>query len=310
MEPVSAGPGTRRRFAYLTADVFTRQPLTGNPLAVFPEAKGLSSAEMQAVARETNLSETVFVFPPDNPAHTRKLRIFTPGGELPFAGHPTLGAAHVLAVTGRVPLPADTVELVLEEGVGPVRVTVTARDGVPLLTQLQVARLPEEGPAPPPREALARVLSLRPDDLLFGEDRPEAWSCGVPFLFVPLRDEDSLDRVRIDLGAWEQQVASFWAPHLYLFVPRPGPEIKARMFGPAMGIVEDPATGAGVAALAGYVARRNPKAQALRFTVRQGVKMGRPSTLLVEADRADDGALRAVRVAGESVLVSEGSFWV
>jgi trans-2,3-dihydro-3-hydroxyanthranilate isomerase len=316
MEPVSAGPVTRRRLSYLTADVFTTTPLTGNPLAVFPEAKGLSAAEMQAVAREMNLSETVFVFPPENPAHTRKLRIFTPGGELPFAGHPTLGTAHVLVATGRVP--TDTVRsgilsIVFEEVVGPVAVHVTLRDQTPIRTQLVSARLPEEGPAPPANEVLARVLSLRPEEIEIGGDRPEAWSCGVPFLFVPLRSEASLSRAHLDIAQWQAHTSAYWANHLYPFVRADDPGLlHGRMFGPAMGIVEDPATGAAAAALGGYLHKRRAPGgdPVLRVAIRQGVAMGRPSTLYLEAERGTDGRLAAVRVAGESVLVSEGTFWV
>jgi trans-2,3-dihydro-3-hydroxyanthranilate isomerase len=308
MEPVSAGLVTRRRLSFVTADVFTSRPLTGNPLAVFLEAKGLSAAEMQAVAREMNLSETVFVFPPENAAHTRKLRIFTPGGELPFAGHPTLGTAHVLCATGRLPLTGESVDIVFEEGVGPVRVTVSLKEGLPVRTQLHATHLPQPGPTPPSREAVARVLSLRPEEVLDGEDRLEAWSCGVPFVFVPLRDPKALEQARLDLGQWQAHVASYWAPHLYLFVRKGDAAVEARMFAPAMGIIEDPATGAAVAALAGYLGARRPEG-GLRVTVHQGHAMGRPSTLFVEADRGP-GGLSAVRVAGESVVVSEGSFWV
>lgn len=316
MEPVSAGPVTRRRLSFLTADVFTATPLTGNPLAVFPEAKGLSAAEMQAVAREMNLSETVFVFPPDNPAHTRKLRIFTPGGELPFAGHPTLGTAHVLAATGRVPVESargGVLHIVFEEAVGPVAVQVTLRDQFPIRAQLVSARLPEEGPAPPPNEVLARVLSLRPEEIAGGDDRPEAWSCGVPFLFVPLRSETSLARAHLDVAQWQTQLSAFWANHVYPFVRSEDPGLlHGRMFGPGMGIVEDPATGAAAAALGGYLDKRRAPGgdPVLRMAIRQGVAMGRPSSLFLEAERSADGRLFAVRVAGESVLVSEGTFWV
>jgi trans-2,3-dihydro-3-hydroxyanthranilate isomerase len=316
MEPVSAGPVTRRRLSFLTADVFTRTPLTGNPLAIFPEAKGLSPAEMQAVAREMNLSETVFVFPPENPAHSCRLRIFTPGGELPFAGHPTLGAAHVLAATRRVPVESargDILDLVFEEAVGPVAVRVTLRDQFPIRTELLSARLPEPGPPAPAIDLLARVLSLHSEEIADGADRPEAWSCGVPFLFVPLRSEEALRRARLDVSAWQAHLASFWASHVYPFAyGEPPGLIHGRMFAPEMGIVEDPATGAAAAAFAGYLDRRRPSGMGpvLRTTIRQGVAMGRPSTLFLEAESGPDGRLRAVRVAGESVLVSEGTFWV
>jgi trans-2,3-dihydro-3-hydroxyanthranilate isomerase len=311
MEPVSAGLTTRRRFSFVTADVFTRQPLTGNPLAVFPEAKGLSPAEMQAIARELNLSETVFVFPPENPAHTRKLRIFTPGGELPFAGHPTLGAAHVLAATARIPTNAVRLEIVLEEAVGPVKVGVELRDGVPVRTELEAFRLPEKGPAPPPRETLARALSLRVQDLAESDaDQAECWSCGVPFLFVPLADPDALSRARLDRGLWQSHLAGLWAPHVYPFArAASGREVDARMFAPAMGIEEDPGTGAAAAALAGYLGTRTAPGESLSVVIRQGAAMGRPSTLFVSATK-EGAALTSVRVAGESVLVSEGTLWV
>jgi trans-2,3-dihydro-3-hydroxyanthranilate isomerase len=157
------------------------------------------------------------------------------------------------------------------------------------------------------------VLSLRPEEIASGNDHPEAWSCGVPFLFVPLRDEGALSRTRLDIAQWQSHLASFWANHVYLFVPAQAPSlVHARMFAPEMGIVEDPATGAAAAAFAGYLNRRRP-AEAepvLRATVRQGAAMGRPGTLYIEAERSADGRLCAVRVAGESVLVSEGTFWV
>jgi trans-2,3-dihydro-3-hydroxyanthranilate isomerase len=309
---VSAGEATRRRFTILTADVFTGAPLTGNALAVFPDAKGLSAAEMQAIARETGLSETVFVFPPDDPRHTRKIRIFTPRIELPFAGHPTLGTAHVLVATGRTPGTSENLTLILEEGVGPVRVRVRLREGAPLFTQLEAARLPEPGPAPPDLEVAARLLSLDPGDLAAPPRHAETWSTGVPFLFIELLGREALGRVRLDRSLWTRHVADSGAPHVYVFTlePAPGEDAQARMFAPAMGIDEDPATGAAVTALAGLLGRRDPRPSAgLRWTIRQGVEMGRPSTLHLEADK-QDGRLTAVRVGGETVLVSEGTLWV
>src|SRR5215212_1868365 len=133
-------------YRFYTADVFTNRPFGGNPLAVLPAAQGLTPAQMQQIAREFNLSETVFVLPPENPRHTCRLRIFTPGGELPFAGHPTVGAAYVLALIGDIALVGEATPVVFEEGVGPVAVTIRARDGRPVFAQLTVARLPEWGP--------------------------------------------------------------------------------------------------------------------------------------------------------------------
>ncbi|MGH7528009.1 MAG: PhzF family phenazine biosynthesis protein, partial [Gemmatimonadales bacterium] len=155
---------TRHRF--VTADVFTDRIFGGNQLAVFPDARGLGTEQMQAVARELNLSETTFVFPPERSEHTRRLRIFTPGTELPFAGHPTIGTGFVLASTGEIPLAGDLTQVVFEEGVGPVSVSIRAAEGRPSFVQLTATQLPEFGPAPPAQERIAALLSLDPSDLV------------------------------------------------------------------------------------------------------------------------------------------------
>jgi len=147
-------------YKYHTADVFTDVPFGGNQLAVLPNATGLDDRQMLAIAREFNYSETVFVFPAETPAGTRKLRIFTPGSELPFAGHPTVGTAYVLTETGEINLDGDETTIILEEGVGPVPVLIRAQDGKPVFMQLTAARPPERGPAPTDVGALADVLSL------------------------------------------------------------------------------------------------------------------------------------------------------
>jgi trans-2,3-dihydro-3-hydroxyanthranilate isomerase len=300
------------RYRYLTADVFTDQPFGGNPLAVFLEAQGISDARMQQVARELNLSETVFVLPPADPRHTRQLRIFTPATELPFAGHPTVGTAFVLAATGEVALTGATTSVVFEEGVGPVPVTIRAVEGRPVFSELTAAKLPEVGPAVPSVGELAEMLSLAPEDLLdgpLGTDHPEAVSCGVPFLYVPLRNRDAVRRARVRIDRWEALLSGFWATEVYVFArdpELPGSQIRSRMFAPRMGIVEDPATGAATASFGGYLAARSPERYGtLRWVIEQGFEMGRPSLLHLEVDKRD-GAVTAVRVGGASVLVSEG----
>jgi trans-2,3-dihydro-3-hydroxyanthranilate isomerase len=297
------------RYRYLTADVFTDRPFGGNPLAVLPDARGLSDPRMQQVARELNLSETVFVFPPDDAQHTRKLRIFTPGTELPFAGHPTVGAAFVLAATGEIPLAGPETRIVFEEGVGPVPVLIRAEGGKPVFSELTAAKLPEVGPPPPSILDLAEMLSLDPADLLDEGDAPEAVSCGVPFLYIPLRDRDAVRRARLRHDRWEALVAGFWASDVYVFArdpELPGSHVRSRMFAPRMGIAEDPATGAATASFGGYLASRSPERDGtLRWVIEQGFEMGRPSILHLEADKRD-GRVTAVRVGGSSVLVSEG----
>jgi trans-2,3-dihydro-3-hydroxyanthranilate isomerase len=299
------------RYRFYTADVFTSQRFGGNPLAVLPDARGLDAAAMRAITREFNLSETVFVFPPEDPAHTRRVRIFTPGAELPFAGHPTVGTGFILAAVGEIPLTGETTRIVLEEGVGPVPVAIRSQDGRPVFSQLSAARMPEYGPPPPPPEDVAAVYGLTPEDLLGGDFGMEAVSCGVPFLFVALRGRDALARIRLDRQRYDQVLAPFWAREAYLFCFEPeraGSDLRARMFAPFMGIVEDPATGAAATALAGYLARHAPSSQPTqRWVVEQGFEMGRPSILEVEMDQAG-GQIQAVRVGGASVLVSEG--WI
>ena len=298
-----------RSIAFVTADVFTGERFGGNQLAVIPDARGITDDEMLAITREFNYSETTFVLPPDDPRHARRVRIFTPAREIPFAGHPTVGTAHVLAALGDIPLTGPETLIVFEEGVGPVSVTIRARDGLPVFAQLQAARLPETGPLPPGRAALAEVLSLQTEDLLDGDSAPQAMSCGLPFLFVPVRDRTVLKRARVNTAAWEKTLASYWAPDVFVFSrdpQRPGSDVRARMFGPGVAVIEDPATGSAAVALAGYLGSRDPRRDGtLSWVIEQGFEMGRPSILHAEADKKG-GAITAVRVGGETVLVSRG----
>jgi trans-2,3-dihydro-3-hydroxyanthranilate isomerase len=298
---------------FFTTDVFTSELFGGNPLAVFPSARGLDPGLMQRIAREPNLSETVFVLPPEDPRNTRKLRIFTPSRELPFAGHPTLGTAFVLASIGEVALDGGSAAIVFEEGVGPVPVSIKGASARPTYCELTAARTPEFGPPPPPLDEIAAVLSLRPDEIRTDDLTPRAASCGVPYFFVPLRDRGTLARARPDVSVWERCFSRWWAPQLFPFIEtagRGGVDIQARMFAPEFGISEDPATGSAAAALAGYLAAAGPKGTgSLRWVVDQGIEMGRPSRLFVECDRDGEDIL-AVRVGGAAVMVAEARFAV
>ncbi len=294
---------------FCTLDVFTDTRFGGNQLAVLPDARGLDPDQMATIAREFNLSETAFVLPPDDPAHTRRVRIFTPGGELPFAGHPTIGTAHALAALGHIQLTGDITRIVFEEGVGPVPVSIRSRNGVPVFAELSVAKLPETGAPPPSRSALADLLSLEVADLTGGTWSPQSVSTGVPFLFIPVRDRNVLKRARVKLDRWEAILKASWAPEVFVFSRDPereGSHIRARMFAPGLGIGEDAATGSAAAALGGYLAARDPvKDGTLRWVVEQGFEMGRPSIIEVEADKTD-GRITAIRVGGASVMVSRG----
>jgi trans-2,3-dihydro-3-hydroxyanthranilate isomerase len=300
------------RFRYLIADVFTDVPFGGNQLAIFPDARGIPEHRLLDVAREFNYSETTFVLPPTDPAHTRRVRIFTPAAEIAFAGHPTVGTAHALAEIGDIALPGETTRVVLEEKVGPVSVVIRARHGKPVFAQLSVAKLPEVLAPPPPREALAAALGLELAELLGDAWDPATLSCGLPFVFVPLRDRAAVARARIRMNAWEAAFEGMETKEIFVFAAggeRPGSDYHARMFAPGLSVPEDPATGSANAALAGYLAVRHPMKRrdgTLRWVVEQGFEMGRPSMLEVEADVAG-GAVTAVRVGGATVLVCDGT---
>ena len=298
------------RLPFHTADVFTDRPFGGNPLAVLPDARGLSGEQMQTIAREFNLSETTFVLPPDDPAHTCKVRIFTPAAELPFAGHPTVGTALVLAWTGAVALTGAETDIVLEEGVGPVPVRLFAEDGRAVRAELTAARLPVLGADAPPLPDLAASLSLPEAAVETGGGGPAIADAGIPFLLVPLAGPDALAEARIDHGVWSRTLSGGPAENPFLFCRTGEREVRARMFAPALNIAEDPATGSAVTALAAHLARLSETRDGTEaWTIHQGVEMGRPSRLALSMD-FDGGALSAVRVAGGAVPVMSGEIAV
>ncbi len=300
-------------FQFLTADVFTSARFGGNQLAVFPNAQDLDPALMPCIAREFNFSETTFVLPPKDPKHTRKVRIFTPGGELQFAGHPTVGTAFILATIGDVRLTGAETRIVLEEGVGPVPVTIRAQDGKPGFAQLSVAQLPQYGPPAPSAADLASALGLEAGDVLSNDWHAEAVSCGTMFLFVPLRNRAALARARVRPDDFERVLKGYVTEKVFLFCDEPelpGSHYRARMFAPTIGVPEDPATGSACVGFGGYLAKRDQRADGtLRWVVEQGFEMGRPSILEVEVDKKA-GAVAAVRVGGNSVLVTRGEMIV
>ncbi len=295
---------------YHLLDVFTDRAFGGNPLAVFPDATAIDAATMQQVAAELGLSESAFVLPARRAGAAWRLRIFTPRIELPFAGHPTLGAARLLADLGMAPRHGAESRFTLEEETGLVEVSVRDRSGSEPFAELAAPEPPVRGPEPPPASSLAEMLGLDETDLADQPARPEAYSAGVPFLYIPLRSRSALARVQVDLGQWRTLASGWWAPHVYVYCREPEDsraDIRARMFAPGMGITEDPATGAAAAAFAGVLEAGSPPGDGtLAWTVEQGVEMGRPSLLRIEADRAG-GRLVAVRVGGASVRVGEGT---
>jgi trans-2,3-dihydro-3-hydroxyanthranilate isomerase len=295
----------RRRF--VTLDVFTRRRYAGNPLAVVLESDGLDGAAMQAVAREFNLSETVFVLPPADPAHRARLRIFTPASELPFAGHPTVGSAVLL---NRIDGGPGRRDLVVEEGIGPVHCAVEAIDGDTGRARFALAKLPQAAGAAGERAAIAAALGLAEDDIGFDAFVPGRWSAGVLFTFVPLAGLDAMRRCRANTAHWNAAFGEGHGTGAFLFcreTVEPGHAFHARMFAPRSGIPEDPATGSAAAALAGVVARYGRVADGEHeLAIEQGYEMGRPSLIRLSMS-IKAGQLTAGAIAGEAVVVSEGT---
>jgi trans-2,3-dihydro-3-hydroxyanthranilate isomerase len=295
-----------RRFQ--TLDVFTETAMAGNPLAVVLDAEGLSDEKMQAIAGEFNLSETVFVFEPRNAINSARVRIFTPKRELPFAGHPTVGAAALIA-NQRAPdlLRAQDLRIVLEEPIGDVVCVARRRKGQALAAYFELPKLPERRKdRPPSTPEIAASLGLEPDDIGFDGHAPSVFSAGAPFLFVPVRSQDAIGRAAPGIMPW----ATKGGPATYVYTretERDGSAYHARMFAGAWGVGEDPATGSAVAAFAGIVqAFDRPRDGEHMLTIEQGFEMGRPS-LIALGLVVENGALVSATIGGSVVIVSSGS---
>lgn len=292
------------KLSYLLLDVFTRKRLAGNPLAVVFKADGLTTERMQAIAFEFNLSETVFVMKPKLEKHTAALRIFTPRVELPFAGHPTVGAAVALGLINR----ATAVRL--EEQVGVITCVVDKIERQAANAHFSLPVLPEEfGPAPG-AGAIATALGIDLDEIGCGAFRPAAYSAGVPFYLVPVRDAAVLQKLKLERRGWAETFP-LGRGSIYVFTltpDEPGIDIAARMFGGGLGVGEDPATGSAAAALIGLLATRAPDGQSL-YTLRQGYEMGRPSQISMQLRKVDDRLVHG-GIGGDAVVVGEGTIEV
>ena len=308
-----------------TLDVFTDRTFGGNPLGVFPDAAHLPDLLMQRIAREMNLSETVFLGPPETDQGTARVRIFTPGREVPFAGHPTVGTAIFLAARsmggagdGLDRSRSGSARIILEENVGPVPVEVRIEDARPVFAMFTTALLPEHRPSPHANAELAAMIGLDEGDL-GGEGpggaalEPEMVSCGLEYFVIPVRTIDAVRRAALDTARWQRMLADAWAHHVYIVcmdAEGEGVDVRVRMFAPGSGVAEDPATGSAAAALGGYLSKVDGSEQAsLRWTVEQGIEIGRPSIIRVEADRVG-GATSAIRVGGNAVEVASGTMTV
>lgn len=298
--------------AYHILDVFTERPFGGNPLAVVLDADRLSATEMQAIAREFNLSETVFVLAPTSPGHTARIRIFTPSRELPFAGHPTLGAAILLAEQKANPGNGDAI-IALEEEIGSVRVGVRMRGGAATFGEFDAPKA-ANSPAPllEPEEISAGV-GLIPTEIGFENHKPTLIKGPTTFAFLPVANLEAIARVRVASGHWARAFTDRDIHGVFLYTRqcvRTHSAFHARMLAPDLGIPEDPATGSAAASFAHVINEFDtlPDGTHKRL-IEQGIEMGRPSTIALVMTIAR-GKLEGVRIGGHAVRIAEGSLKV
>lgn len=286
---------------YTLLDVFTTERLSGNPLAVVTRADGLHDDQMQRIAAEFNLSETVFITKPKAERHTAAVRIFTPAVELPFAGHPTVGAAVVLGLESK----ASAIRL--EEAIGVITCVIERTDRRTGNARFALPHLPAEVGKAPDKNKIAMALGLEPDEIGYGAHQPSVWSAGVIFYLVPVKGPASLRRVTPDRRGWTEIFPlGHGSVYVYCETPdEPDNEYAARMFSPGMGLGEDPATGAAAAALIGALAPDAPGGQT-EYRLRQGLEMGRRSLITMQI-RKDGDTLTHGGIGGSAVVVGQGS---
>jgi trans-2,3-dihydro-3-hydroxyanthranilate isomerase len=290
-----------RKLEYQLVDVFTDVPFGGNQLAVFVDGSSVPAEMMQVIARELNLSETTFVLPPENPGAQFRLKIFTPAEELPFAGHPTVGTGFVLKHLGLIPNEGN---VVFEENVGLIPVTLS-RDGRVTMTQ----PTPQFGDIFADRQIIADMLSIAADCLA---DLPiQVVSSGVPFLYVPVTDLATIRKIKLRTDLWERILKGWSASNVLVFtreVEQPDSTVHSRVFAPAIGIVEDPATGGASGPLGAYLVKHgvvSPMNSRVSIISEQGFEMGRPSKIYIDLQMSGD-SFRQVQVGGYTQFIGGG----
>ncbi len=296
------------RLKFHTLDVFTNERFSGNPLAVVLDADALDMPAMLKIAREFNLSETVFVMASAKPAHTARVRIFTPGGEVPFAGHPTVGVAALLAELRSPETNGERDALiVLEENIGTVRVGVRQRPGGAAHAEFDAPKLPEPSAGVPPVDLLAAALGLIPSEIGLENHRPSAYTAGLPFVFVPVQTLDAIARASVHMAHWGSAFGASHAAYLYCReTVHATSNFHARMFAPNLGVNEDPATGSAAAAFAAVTQRfDSPRDGTHKKIIEQGFEMGRPSFIELSMV-VKQGKLETVRIGGNAIRLMDG----
>ncbi|MGE3247057.1 MAG: PhzF family phenazine biosynthesis protein [Beijerinckiaceae bacterium] len=296
---------------YFILDVFTEHKLAGNQLAVVRDCEHLSDEQMHAIAREFNLPETIFVLPPRDPVNTARLRIFTPAIELPFAGHPTIGGAVLIAQEdARDMLGRQELVIAIEEQVGLIHCSVRKPPGKAARAVFDLPQLPKRLDGAPPRDDLARALALSADDIGFGTHVPSHYSAGVGFVFVPVASLEAIGRAKPNLGVWDSVFSHPQGRGCYVYTQEVASEashVHARMFAPPFGITEDPATGGAAAAFAGVCMEfEQPGDGEHQVVIEQGLEMGRPSEIVLSMT-VQGGALIQASIGGAAVLVANGT---
>jgi trans-2,3-dihydro-3-hydroxyanthranilate isomerase len=298
-----------RRF--VTLDVFTGDAFAGNPLAVVLDSEGLDTSGMQTIAKEFNLSETVFVFPASDPHQRADIRIFTPGRELPFAGHPTVGTAVLLALLDQNGAPGAAA-FGLREQVGVVPCVVEVKDEKRGVARFRLPRLPFSWGEGKESTDCAWALGLDPTEIGFDRHVPSRHSGGVAYDLVPVASLEALAKSKPQGEAFDKAFLDSDHPAAYVYARIPNGEglrFRARMFGPGMGIAEDPATGSAAAAFAGALMQCEPLGDGEHnIVIEQGVEMGRPSEIYLQMV-IKDGALVSAEIGGEAVMVSRGEIF-
>ncbi|MDX2288684.1 MAG: PhzF family phenazine biosynthesis protein [Hyphomicrobiaceae bacterium] len=302
------------QLAYHVLDVFTSQAFAGNPLAVVLGADTLDAARMQAIAGEFNLSETVFVRSPQNPVHSANVRIFTPKTEVPFAGHPTVGTAILLAGLNAPDINSERDAIViLEQAVGPVRIGVRLKPGAAAYAEFDAPKLPKDAGQLPPLDKLAAGVGLIPNEIGFENHKPRCFAAGPAFALIPVASLAAIEKAAVSPRHWAEAFEEQGLVGAYLYTRQclhTAASFHARMFAPGAGVAEDPATGSAAVCLAGAVQIFDalPDGQHRRV-VEQGYEMGRPSEIIVTAV-VKAGKLETVRIGGRAVKVMSGTLTI
>ncbi|MFM8552792.1 MAG: PhzF family phenazine biosynthesis protein [Nitrospiraceae bacterium] len=302
----------RRRLRFYQADVFTDLPFGGNPVAVVPDGTGLSDHELQQIAREMNLSETVFVLPPTDPAAAVKLRIFTPSQEIPFAGHPVIGTFYVLASLGHLPIKDPVTRLLYECNIGLFPVEIHLHDEAVTRVVMSQPKPQFLGAVEPMQDLfeVAKALGLTKGQIDGTKLPVEVVSTGLPVMIVPVRTLTAVRSIKPDLSAINELCSRYGANGVMVFTTMTVEEVSTvhtRMFAPPIGIPEDPATGSASGALGAYLVQNGVVEVGPTSTIiaEQGYELDRPSRITIQVE-SDDDVIQEVKVGGQVVMVLDG----